>query len=193
VGRHRLRQFQLVGRDLFLAGLVSSHGGNLSVRAGERFVITRRGAMLAHLADADLVEVALDRVDERDEDASSEVAVHRAVYQTTSAGAVVHAHPPHVIARSLYADAIIPVDLESSFLVPRTPVLEADLPPGSAELGALLAGHLAAHGLAIVRGHGPFAAGVRLEDAYKLISVLDMACRILGIAEGLRRGEGRGE
>jgi ribulose-5-phosphate 4-epimerase/fuculose-1-phosphate aldolase len=30
-----LEEFQQVGRDLYAAGLVSSHGGNLSVRQGE--------------------------------------------------------------------------------------------------------------------------------------------------------------
>ena len=38
-----LEEFQRIGRDLFLSGLVSSHGGNMSVRMGDRVLITHRG------------------------------------------------------------------------------------------------------------------------------------------------------
>ena len=51
-----LDQFQQVGRDLFLAGVISSHGGNLSVRMGDRIIITRRGSMLARLEGRDIIE-----------------------------------------------------------------------------------------------------------------------------------------
>ena len=34
-------------------------------------------------------------------------------------------------------------------------------------------------------GHGPFAIGHLLEEAYQLTSVLEMACRIMTIADGL--------
>ena len=39
-----------IGRDCFLSGLVSSHAGNMSVRVGDRLVITRRGSMLGRVA-----------------------------------------------------------------------------------------------------------------------------------------------
>ncbi|HEX9976514.1 MAG TPA: hypothetical protein VGA82_04610 [Dehalococcoidales bacterium] len=39
-----LEEFQRIGRDLFLSGLASSHGGNMSVRLGDRLIITRRGS-----------------------------------------------------------------------------------------------------------------------------------------------------
>ena len=48
-----LDQFQQFGRDLFIMGLTTSHGGNMSVRMGDRIIITRTGAMLAHLTERD--------------------------------------------------------------------------------------------------------------------------------------------
>jgi L-fuculose-phosphate aldolase len=45
-----LEQFRRVGRDLYAGGLVSSHGGNVSVRRGEAIVITTHGSRLGHLA-----------------------------------------------------------------------------------------------------------------------------------------------
>ena len=57
-----LPQFQRVGHDLFSRGLVSSHSGNLSIRAGERLIITRQGSMLAHLSEQDLVDTCFHQV-----------------------------------------------------------------------------------------------------------------------------------
>ena len=38
--------FREIGEDLYGADMVSSHGGNLSIRLGDRVIIKRRGAML---------------------------------------------------------------------------------------------------------------------------------------------------
>ena len=45
-------QFKQIGRDLYTAGMISSHGGNLSMRVGDRVVIKRRGAQLGLQYDA---------------------------------------------------------------------------------------------------------------------------------------------
>ena len=37
----------------------------------------------------------------------------------------------------------------------------------------------------MLRGHGPFAIGHLLEEAYQLTSVLKMSCRIMTVADGL--------
>ena len=56
-----LKDFQRFGRDLFLAGLNSSHSGNLSVRRGDKIIITRRGSMLGNLAEQDIIETGLQK------------------------------------------------------------------------------------------------------------------------------------
>jgi len=89
-----LSQFQTVGRDLFTKGLVSSHSGNLSIRLGERIIITRRSSRLGCLEEHDLIETGLSKNDRNTPLASVELAVHRAIYQQTSALAIVHAPPP---------------------------------------------------------------------------------------------------
>ncbi|MHB8868942.1 MAG: class II aldolase/adducin family protein, partial [Thermoleophilia bacterium] len=89
---------------------MSSHAGNMSVRVGDRLVITRRGSMLGRLQPEDLIETGIDRDDSGIALASSEIVVHRAVYQRTAAQAILHTHPPHGIVLSLEQDEIIPVD-----------------------------------------------------------------------------------
>ena len=71
-----LEQFQRFGKDLFDEGLTSSHGGNMSVRMGDRIIITRTGAMLGHLEDKDLIETGVEEDDSNIMLASSELVVH---------------------------------------------------------------------------------------------------------------------
>ena len=57
--------FREIGRDLYVADMVSSHGGNLSIRLGDRVVIKRRGAMLGRLKPHDLIETGLEKKRQR--------------------------------------------------------------------------------------------------------------------------------
>ena len=180
-----LEQFRRIGRDLFVAGLVSSHGGNMSVRQGDRILITRRGSMLAQLEERDVIDTGLEENDANVTLASTEIVVHRAIYQATSALAIVHTHPPYAIAQSLVKDEIVPVDSEGSYLLHKVPVVAAQLTAGSTEVAELLPRWLKEYDLVMLRGHGPFAIGHLLEEAYQLTSVLEMACRILTVAEGM--------
>jgi len=85
-------QFREVGRDLYDANMISSHGGNLSMRFGDRIIIKRRGAQLGRLKPHDLVETGLEKNDSAVALASTELIVHRAIYKQTPALAVVHCH-----------------------------------------------------------------------------------------------------
>jgi L-fuculose-phosphate aldolase len=180
-----LEQFRQIGRDLFVAGVISSHGGNLSVRMGDRILITRRGSMLARLEERDIIETGLEENDANVMLASTEINVHRAIYQGTAAQAVVHAHPPYAIARSLMCDEIVPIDSEGSYLLHKVPVVHTELTAGSKEVADLLPRWLKEYDIVMLRGHGPFAIGHLLEEAYQLTSVLEMSCRIMTVADGL--------
>jgi len=174
-----LEDFQRIGRDLFLTGLNNSHSGNLSVRRGDRIVITRRGSMLGHLEEKDLIETGLEKNDGNTVLASTEIGVHRAIYRGTSTLAVVHAHPVHAIALSLMENEIIPVDAEGAYLLQKAPVLAVEKTIGSSEVAEKLPGLLKEHKIVVVRGHGSFAAGQTLEEAYQWTSCLENVCRII--------------
>lgn len=169
----------MFGRDLFLAGLNSSHSGNLSVRHGDRIIITRRGAMLGRLQERDLIETGLYKNDSNIILASTEIRVHRAIYQNTAALAIVHAHPVHAIALSLQDDEITPLDSEGSYLLHRIPVVSAEHTIGSQELEKKLPSLLKEYKIIMVRGHGSFAIGPLLEEAYQWTSSLENISRII--------------
>jgi len=180
IDRELIRLFREMGRDLFVSGLTTSHGGNMSVRAGDRIVITRRGSMLGRLTSDDLVETEMAPCD-RDERCSREIVVHRAIYAATDASAIVHAHPPHTVARSFGHETIAPADSEGLYVLGEVPVVSASSTIASAEAGAVLAAALKSAPVAVLSTHGPFAKGATLEEAFMHVSVLEASATILDL------------
>ncbi len=175
-----LRIFREIGRDIFVSGLTTSHGGNMSIRDGDRIVITRRGSMLGRLADDDLVETRMEPCS-GDERCSREIVVHRAIYAATDAQAIVHAHPPQTVARSFGHDVIVPADSEGLYVLGEVPVVTAAQTIASPEAARVLADALRGAPVAVLRTHGPFAKGATLEDAFMHVSVLEASATILGL------------
>ncbi len=171
--------FREIGRDMYLHNLISSHGGNISVRFGDRVVIKRRGAMLGNLKPEDLVMTGLEKNDCNVALASTELIVHRAIYQATPALAVVHAHPRRAIALSLSRDEILPIDNEGSYLLKKVPVVETEFASGSRAMADTIAGGLVSYKIVMMRGHGSFATGQTLDEAFQWTDALEEACEII--------------
>jgi L-fuculose-phosphate aldolase len=180
-----LLQFQSVGRDLFNQGLVSSHSGNLSLRLGENMIITRRGSQLGCLVQNDLIETGVTKNNRATPLASVELPVHRAIYQQTSAHSIVHAHPPHAIALSLVETEILP-NAEGLSMIGKVPVIgwKMEISPGG--LADIIAKALRQHRIVMVHGHGSFAIGQILEEAYSFTTSLEESCRVICLYKSLR-------
>ena len=174
-------EFQRIGTYLAMTGLISSHAGNLSARMGDQLYITRRGSMLGLLREGDVIETALDQDDGHVVMASTEIVVHRAIYDATAALAIVHCHPPHAIALSLESDSIVPLDSEGSYLLHRVPVVAAEKTIGSTEVAGLVAPLLKDYKIVMVRGHGSFAIGQLMEEALMVSSTLEMSSKIIAL------------
>lgn len=74
-------EFRYIGRDIFVTGLTSSHGGNMSVRVGDKIIIKRRGAQFGQLKPTDFVVTSFQGKDSGIMRASTELIVHRAIYE----------------------------------------------------------------------------------------------------------------
>ena len=181
-----LSQFETVGSDLFTRGLVSSHSGNLSIRLEERLIITRRGSRLGCLQECDLIETGISKNDRSTPLASTELAVHRAIYQQTPALAIVHAHPPYAVALSLVEAEIVPNCVEGLATVGRVPVLgwHMEVRPGG--LADIIAQTLKQHRIVVVRGHGSFAIGQLLEEGHDCTTALEESCQVLCLLRSLQ-------
>jgi len=177
-------QFRDVGRDLFLSGAVTTHGGNLSVRDGDRILISRRGSALGRMRPDDITEATMTPCAE-DAQCSRELVVHRAIYEACGAKAIVHAHTVHTIFRSMVADDIRPADSESRYVIGESvPVCAPRETIASPEAAAMLAEAFSAGArVAVLRTHGPFAIGETLAEAFYHISCLEASCRILDLRD----------
>ena len=181
-----LAQFQSIGHELFLRGLIASHSGNMSIRLGERLLITRRGSRLGSLSENDLIETGVSKNDRSTPHASKELAVHRTIYMETPALAVVHAHPPHAIALSLHESEIVPTGVDDFSVVGKVPVIGS---PGEVDWATMaegIAGALKEHQVVMVRGHGSFAIGQLLDEAYSCTTILEESSQIICLSRSLQ-------
>ena len=189
-----LEEFQRIGRLLFQEGLVDSHGGNMSVLDGETIYITKRDVMLGDLKEGDIIKVGRESGPD-DEQASRELATHRAVYKQGGIKAIVHAHPANAIAISITDNKIVPQDAEGLFLYKAAPIVRVRDGVGSEETVRLLPSFLGGENsvIAVVKAHGSFAVGKDLEEAYKYTSALENSCKVLvAIRASGGRGPGQG-
>jgi len=170
--------FREIGRDLYAANMISSHGGNMSIRLGDRVVIKRRGAMLGNLKEHDLIETGLEKNDSGVALASTELLVHRKVYMNTPALAIVHCHPRTAIAFSLSRDELIPIDNEASYLLKKVPVVTEEFASGTPQMANKVAKALQNYKIIMLRGHGSFATGQTLDEAFHWSSTLEESCQI---------------
>lgn len=104
-----------------------------------------------------------------------DTALHRAVYESTEAGAVAHAHPRHAVALSLVMDAIEPADAEGRLRLGSVPVVE---PEDAAEA-------LRSAPIVIVRGHGSYARGDDPWQALQWTSVLEESAQVLWLLRAI--------
>lgn len=182
-----LVQFQKVGRDLFTSGLICGTSGNLSIRLGDRVLITRRSSALSSLEEQDLIETGIIKNDRFTPIASSELPVHRAIYQHTNATAIVHAHPPHAVALSLNETEIIPNDDEGKKLISYVPIVghtPDTIVPGI--LADVVSDNFQHTRIVMVRGHGSFAIGQILEEAYQITAAFEESCKVLCLLKSLQ-------
>lgn len=170
-------QFRETGVDMVRMGLVSSHGGNISIRHQGRLLVTAHFSMLGRLEPGDIVDVPLrEEPDHITTEASKDSVLHQLIYKFTPAGAVIHAHPPHAVALSLSGQTIVPRDLEGSVLLREIPVLETG---GTGEQAPQL---LQSRPAVMVRGHGSYVVGRTLSEALAYTSALALSCEITWLA-----------
>jgi L-fuculose-phosphate aldolase len=152
----------------------------------DRLIITRRGSRLSCLDENDLIETGIYKNDRCTPLASTELPVHRAIYQKTSASAIIHCHPPHAVALSLSENEIVPKCDEGLDMIGNVPVLIAGadaITPGILE--DAISEALTEHRIVMVRGHGSFAIGQLLEEACSYTTMLEESSQVTCLLKSL--------
>jgi len=182
-----------IGRQAGQSGLVSGVNGNISLRRENTMIITASGSAKARLQPGDLVAVGLDdaRIHGPGKP-STEAALHRAVYAAQpEARAIVHLHPPHLLALSLVRTNQDLLDLplfEAREWAGRMIRLERR-DPGSQELATQVGQAATSYPALFLDNHGLVCWGPDLHSALNLSEELEGLARI----EVLRRKMGASE
>lgn len=172
------------GATLARHQLVRAREGNLSARLSrDEILLTPRDVDKGSLTAASLLRVAL--VGDPPPGASSEVWMHILAYRTVpSAAAVVHAHPPALLAldaagRRLETDALKD---EAKALLPAVARI-GPVAHGSRELAKACAAALVAAPLVVMPRHGAVARGADVWEALARLEAAELAATImLGLA-----------
>jgi L-fuculose-phosphate aldolase len=178
------------GKLLFDRRLISGWGGNLSCRTGDReFIITGQHAPLGFLASGNLVRInELGQPIKKDQRPSSETPMHMAVYGGSDARAIIHVHPPLVVAFSLTHESFVPLSFEEKYTLGEVPVIPQDTP--TVTRPAQLVEELKYRPVVIIKGHGTVAIGKDFQEAFLLTDLLEEAVRCQFFQAGREVGAG---
>jgi L-fuculose-phosphate aldolase len=157
-------------------GYNDSHSGNISARDGQTVWVTPTGACADTIQPEDFVACGMDGT--IGDGASGDANLHLAVYGANAmAGAIVHSHCPHAVALTLNGEDFVPPDFEGQLYFPRVPVITVPYATYFQEAAPRVAEALTACPVAIVRGHGVYAWGKNLDQAYKWTCSLELSAK----------------
>ena len=160
-------------------GLVVGTGGNLSVRDGDRLLVTATGVDLARCTAADVVAVDLDGspLDPGAPAPTSELPLHLGVHADTGAAAVVHVHAPWSTAAACVLDEL-PVVHYQQLLLGGSVRVAPYATFGTPELAAGVRAALAGRSAALMANHGAVVVGASLEQALERALLLEWLCAL---------------
>jgi len=179
-------QFAYYGKKCVNEGMTTSFFGNISLLQGDLLYITASGAMLDDLRQEDIVQLNTKKESYADKKASSELCVHRKIYERSFFKSVIHAHSIYTVILAKYKSHLsfqIAEVLPFLFCVP---VVEGM--SGSSQLAENVAAAAEESSLVVVKEHGVFALASSLKEAYIRISALEYVSKKTVIEQMYYRG-----
>lgn len=161
-------------RLLAAEGLVAGTSGNVSVRDGDRVLVTPKGHALRDLTDDDIAVVSLAG-NVLTGTPTSEMELHLAVYRRHDAGAIVHTHAPNATAVACVLDEL-PV-IHYQLLAMGGAIRVAPFAPfGTAGLASAVTDALEGRRAALLANHGAVSYAATLAEAVERALLLEWAC-----------------
>jgi L-fuculose-phosphate aldolase len=166
------------GNRLVADGLVIGTAGNLSIRLGDRVLITPSGIPYDATRPEHVCVLDLDgEVLEASGPASSETPMHLTIYRHTHARAVVHTHAPFSTALSTVLDELPAVHYALAGL--GGPIRVAPYATfGSGDLARNMLEALEGRSAALLGNHGTIAYGRDIAQAYLRTQTLEWVAEV---------------
>ena len=169
-----------LGRELYQRGYIVATGGNISIRLdAAEMLITVRGVNKGKLSLEDIVKCEANPDSAVPQTASSETAMHRIVYsRRPDISAVIHSHPPQVIActvASIGMDSPVLPEILLTCGIPTAPFA----PPSSPEGATAIQDLVDDHDIIVLDRHGAITMGSSLWDAFDKLERLEFYAGVL--------------
>jgi len=178
-----------IARSLYDRGYTFGTAGNISVRTGERVLVSPTNSSFFNLAPETLSETGLDGSVVSGLPPSKELPFHLAIYRARpEAGAVVHLHSCYATAVSCLEkvnceDALPIYTPYYAMRLPCLPVAEY-YPPGDPALAQVVERTAARSSAMLLRNHGSIAIGKSLMEAAALAEEIEEQARLFFLLEG---------
>ncbi|KQO68226.1 class II aldolase/adducin family protein [Methylobacterium sp. Leaf89] len=170
-------------RDLLTLGLSQGTSGNVSVRAGDGFLVTPSGIPAETLRPEDLVAMRFDGGFAHPLAPSSEWRFHRDILAARpEVNAVVHAHPTHCTAFAICGQDIPAVHYMIAAAGGPTVRCAPYAPYGTEALSAAALNALEGRMACLLANHGMIAVGTDLRKALWLAVEVEALCRQYAVA-----------
>jgi ribulose-5-phosphate 4-epimerase/fuculose-1-phosphate aldolase len=187
-----------IARSLFDRGYTFGTAGNISIRAGDRFLMTPTNSSFFNLTPDSLSEVDGSGALVSGSPPTKEAHLHLAVYRARpQACAVVHLHSRYATALSCLADVncedALPV--YTPYYAMRIPCLPVAgyYPPGDPQLAPAVETAARISPALLLRNHGSIATGKTLMEAAALAEEIEEQARLFFLLEGRGRRLGAEE
>ncbi|MFP4474275.1 MAG: class II aldolase/adducin family protein [Desulfatibacillaceae bacterium] len=179
-----LTALEEAGRATVEDGLVDSYFGNVSCLVNDTLLISQTGSSLDELAG--FVDACpMDKSSCAAITASSELPAHREIVSNTPYRAVLHGHPRFSVVLSMACEKThcpcrgrCHVDCPEKRFVCGAPIVPGEVGGGPKSLWRTVPSAVAEHGVAVVHGHGVFAAGEKdFNQAFRALVQIEDCCR----------------
>ena len=170
-------QVAAAARRLASLGLTLGTAGNVSMRAGERLLVTPTGAVLERARADEVSVLELDGTPLDGPPPTSELALHVRAHRQFGPGAVVHAHAPVATALGCVLDELPAVHYQMVEL--GGPVRVARYETfGTEELADVTVEAMRGRRAVLMANHGTLALGDDLDQAVDRTVLLEWACTL---------------
>lgn len=178
---HPRSQLTMLMARIYRYGMTTTSGGNISILDENGDVwITPAGVDKGTLRDSDIVCIRADGSVLGPHKPSSEYPFHLAIYRRRpDVRAVVHAHPPALVACSIVRQ------MPNTHIIPQVEYVCGEVGyapyalPGSADLGDVIAAAFAkGHATVLLENHGIVTVGDSAVQAFMRFETLDYCARI---------------
>lgn len=164
-------------------GYFLSTWGNVSMRVGDRILLTPSRVCYDTMKPEDIVVIDLEGNKlEGDRNPTSEKEVHRRIYvKRPDVGAIIHAHTEHAMACSALDIPEVPCIVEemSQMLGGSIPLTKDYVEAiEHVKLGMAVAEVIGTKNGALIRNHGPVACGHNMDEAVIVAKVVEKSCGI---------------